>query len=366
MTAHKYIGGPRAVAATVAAGEEERGAPESAEDLDVEPAPAAEPLDLVVGSAQDALRLDRALAELLPRYSRTRLQQWIEAGAVQRNGAVPRPRDVVFAGDVLRVQPTPLPEDSADLPEPMALDIVHEDESILVLDKPAGLVVHPAAGHWSGTLLNGLLGHDPRLRGLPRAGIVHRLDADTSGLMVVARTLEAQTDLVRQLQARTVVREYWALVCGLVPASGTIDRRIARDPRNPLRFRTSNAPAAKQAVTHFRLVQSAEAGGRSFSWVACRLETGRTHQIRLHLESIGHPLLGDPLYHRGRPGMPAAGAAPAWARFGRQALHACRLQLRHPRTRQTVSWFRPPPADMRALMTSLGLRVPRKPVEVFA
>jgi 23S rRNA pseudouridine1911/1915/1917 synthase len=215
-------------------------------------------------------------------------------------------------------------------------------------------------------LLNGLLGHDPGLRGLPRAGIVHRLDADTSGLMVVARTLEAQTDLVRQLQARTVVREYWALVCGLVPASGTIDRRIARDPRNPLRFRTSNAPAAKEAVTHFRLVQSAEAGGRSFSWVACRLDTGRTHQIRLHLESIGHPLLGDPLYHRGRPGVPAAGAAPAWARFGRQALHACRLQLRHPRTCQTVSWFRPPPADMRALMTSLGLRVPRKPVEVFA
>jgi len=138
VTAHKYIGGPRAVAATVAAGEEERSAPESAEDLDVEPAPAAEPLDLVVGSAQDALRLDRALAELLPRYSRTRLQQWIEAGAVQRNGAVPRPRDLVFAGDVLRVQPTPLPEDSADLPEPMALDIVHEaPQRDAPLDRPA-------------------------------------------------------------------------------------------------------------------------------------------------------------------------------------------------------------------------------------
>lgn len=335
-----------------------------AEDLDAEPGATVGPIELVVGSAQDALRLDRALAALLPRYSRTRLQQWVEAGAVQRNGSVPRPRDLVFAGDLLRVHPTPLPEDVADLPEPMALDVVHEDESILVLDKPPGLVVHPAAGHWTGTLLNGLLAHDPGLRGLPRAGIVHRLDADTSGLMVVARTLEAQTDLVRQLQARTVVREYWALVCGLVPASGTIDRRIARDPRNPLRFRTSNAPAAKEAVTHFRLVQSAEAGGRSFSWVACRLETGRTHQIRLHLESIGHPLLGDPLYRRGRPGVPA-GAAPAWARFGRQALHACRLQLSHPRTRQTMSWFRQPPADMRALMTSLGLRVPRKPVEVF-
>ena len=334
------------------------------DDLALAPAPASETFQLVAGVDQDGLRLDRALALLLPQYSRSRLQQWIEEGAVQLNERAPRARDTVFAGDRLTLLAAPLPEQTAFTPEPMALDIVHEDEDILVLDKPAGLVVHPAAGHWSGTLLNGLLAHDPALARLPRAGIVHRLDADTSGLMVVARNLQAQTHLVRQLAGHSVMREYWAIVAGSAPAAGTSEASIARDPRNPLRFRTSNAPTAKDAVTHFRLVELATEGGRNFSWVACRLETGRTHQIRVHLESIGHPLVGDPLYRRGLPSLPATEPVP-WARFRRQALHACRLALAHPGDGQLRTWFRAPPADMRALMTSLGMRGGRKPVEVF-
>jgi 23S rRNA pseudouridine1911/1915/1917 synthase len=336
-------------------------APDDAPDT---AAPGAERFDLVAGPAQDGVRLDRALALLLPQYSRSRLQQWIEEGAVALNGRAPRARDTVFAGDRLAVQAAPLPEQTAFTPESMALDIVHEDDAIIVLDKPPGLVVHPAAGHWGGTLLNGLLAHDAALARVPRAGIVHRLDADTSGLMVVARTVQAQTHLVRQLAARSVTREYWAIVAGAAPAATTIESAIARDPRNPLRFRTSNAPTAKDAVTHVRLVELAEDGGRTFSWVACRLETGRTHQIRVHLESIGHPLVGDRLYRRGLPSLPASDPAP-WARFGRQALHACRLALVHPATGATCSWFRPPPADMRALMDSLGMRGGRKPIEVF-
>ncbi|MFN9028845.1 MAG: RluA family pseudouridine synthase [Betaproteobacteria bacterium] len=359
---HKYIGAPETQAVVL-------GAPAGAlaDDGD-EVADAADSaptgFHLVAGAAQDGVRLDRALAALLPQYSRSRLQQWIEDGAVHLNGRVPRGRDLVFAGDRLAVQAAPLPEQAAYTPEPMALDIVHEDEAIIVLDKPPGLVVHPAAGHWGGTLLNGLLAHDPMLAQVPRAGIVHRLDADTSGLMVVARDLEAHTHLVRQLAARSVLREYWAIVAGSAGAAGTIDAAIARDPRNPLRFRTSNAPTAKQAVTHFRLVELAEAGGRTFSWVACRLETGRTHQIRVHLESIGHPLVGDPLYRRGLPSLPVTDPTP-WARFARQALHACRLALVHPVEGRICTWFRAPPSDMLGLMASLGMRGGRKAVEVF-
>ena len=223
---------------------------------------------------------------------------------------------------------------------------------LVIVDKPAGLVVHPGAGNWSGTLLNGLLAHDPRLAGVPRAGIVHRLDAGTSGLMVVARTPAAQFDLVRQLQERTVHREYWALASGSVTPTMTIDAAIARDPRNPLRFRTSKAPSARSARTHVRRLAhwKADAGTKGeVSWLSCRLETGRTHQIRIHLESVGHPLLGDPLYRKHMPS-----GLHDRERLARQALHAVRLGLIHPASKSAMSWSRLPPEDLAGLLRELG------------
>jgi 23S rRNA pseudouridine1911/1915/1917 synthase len=308
------------------------------------------------------LRLDKALAVLLPHLSRGRTRSWIEAGAVTLNGAPARPRATVLAGDRIDLVEVPSAQEQAFRAEPMALEVVHADPSILVLHKPAGLVVHPAPGHWSGTLLNGLLAYDPALGQLPRAGIVHRLDADTSGLMVVARNAEAQLALVRQLQQRTMTREYWAVVHGTVPPTGTIDAAIGRDRRNPLRFSVAPGSTSKAARTGYRRAGTATfgttPGSASVSWVVCRLETGRTHQIRVHLESIGHPLVGDRLYRAGRPPVPAAAGkpTPAWSTFPRQALHACRLQLAHPASGEPLGWFAPPPADMTRLMTDLGWR----------
>lgn len=327
-------------------------------------------LHLTVDAAQHGWRLDRALAALCPQFSRSRLQQWIADGQVvlvPPRPAVLKPRDPVYAGDRIQVAAVAAPQDLAFTPEPMPLSIVHEDTALRVIDKPPGLVVHPAAGHWHGTLLNGLLAYDPALAALPRAGIVHRLDADTSGLMVVARTLEAQTDLVRQLQARTVTREYWAIVHGTCPPEGTIDAPLARDPRNPLRFSVRHGPSAREARTHFRCVGTVMADGRSFSWVSCRLETGRTHQIRVHMEHLGHPLVGDPVYRRGRPGPTADPATPAalWTTFGRQALHACRLSLRHPECGKPCTWFRAPPDDMRQLMRQLRFGRTDRPRNVW-
>jgi 23S rRNA pseudouridine1911/1915/1917 synthase len=319
---------------------------------------------LVVGREGDGERLDKYLAARLPQVSRSRLQRWIEQQAVRLNGAAARSRATVFAGDRIEVRERELPQSAAFVPEPMALDIVWEDEAILVVNKPAGLVVHPGAGNWSGTLLNGLLAHDPRLSGVPRAGIVHRLDAGTSGLLVVARTPQAQWDLVQQLAARSVVREYWAVVAGAVAPSVTVSSAIERDPRNPLRFRTGRSASARPARTYIRLLAQWDAarllapGTASgaarpvpVSWVACRLDTGRTHQIRVHLESIGHPLLGDPVYWRH---MPAALLGQSW--IERPALHACRLELRHPVSHEAMAWSCAPPADMARLMRLLGAR----------
>ncbi len=314
----------------------------------------------------EGARLDKALAVALPHTSRSRIRQWIEADRVRVNGAPLRAAASVHQGDLIEVAPLAAPEASAFVAEPMALDLVYEDESLLVLDKPAGRVVHPAAGHWSGTLLNGLLAYEPALAALPRAGIVHRLDADTSGLMVVARTEAAQIDLVRQLQARSVTREYWALVYGAAPPAGTIEAALARDPRNPLRFKTSRAATAKPARTHYRLIQAVDLEPLRVSWLACRLDTGRTHQIRVHLESIGHPLIGDPVYRNGRPALRSDDARQvALAGFARQALHACGLRLRHPASGRELHWFRAPPEDMQRLMKTLGLRGARRPVPAF-
>jgi len=294
---------------------------------------------------------------------------------VTRNGALPRAKDRVQAGDRIGLTPPPSEQRLSFAPEATvlaSLEIVHQDDSILVINKPAGLVVHPGAGNWSGTLQNGLLAFDPRQAHLPRAGIVHRLDALTSGLMVVARTPQALTELARQLQAREIQREYWAVVYGRVPAAGVIEQRLERDPRNPLRFRVTRAAAARHARTLYRCLQTV-ATVPPLSWVALRLDTGRTHQIRVHMEHLGHPLVGDPIYHRGRPAMTtspdatrqgsatrAKGALGTEVTLPRQALHACRLELTHPRTLQRLSWFRPPPVDMLVLMRAAGLRAPRR------
>jgi 23S rRNA pseudouridine1911/1915/1917 synthase len=343
-------------------GQPPRSEDDPAEDADTADAPLS---SFTVSTAEHGERLDKTLALRLPGHSRSRLQSWIEQGAVLVDGEPPqRARQPVLIGQRILVHAVPAPEDLAFAPEAMDLAIVHEDADLFVLDKPAGLVVHPAAGHWSGTLLNGLLAHDPALAALPRAGIVHRLDADTSGLMVVARNLLAQTDLVRQLQARTVRREYWAVVRGRAPERVSIEGAIERDPRNPLRFRVGQGPAAKPARTHAARLGLAQTEAGELSWVACKLETGRTHQIRVHLESLGLPLVGDPVY-RGRPPHPRIGSAP-WTNFARQALHACHLGLVHPRSGQELAWFRPPPADMRELMRELGFGPLDRPSAVFA
>lgn len=331
---------------------------------DTEDVDSAEPpLRFAVDERHAGERLDKALASLLPELSRSRLQRWVADGAVRVNGARVKARHTLAYGDLIEVAPQPSPDAAAFSPQPMELAIVHEDEAIVVLDKPAGLVVHPAAGHWSGTLLNGLLAHHPELAAVPRAGIVHRLDADTTGLMVVAKTLPAQTDLVRQLQARSVMREYWAVVHGAVPAHTTVDAPIGRDPRNPLRFRVSRAANAKTARTRIARVQATQAHATILSWVACRLDTGRTHQIRVHLESIGHPLIGDPLYRRGLP--PRDPQADDWRAFGRQALHACRLSLIHPTSGKPCDWFRAPPQDLRQLMSGLDFSPLDRPSAAF-
>ncbi|HTH74523.1 MAG TPA: RluA family pseudouridine synthase [Trinickia sp.] len=296
-------------------------------------------------------RLDKVLAKVFPEFSRSRLQSWTEAGRVLLNGAPARVRQAVPLGARIELTPDLLPEQLAFTPEPVPLEIVYEDATLLVIDKPAGLVVHPAAGNWSGTILNGLLHRYPDAAGLPRAGIVHRLDKETSGLMVVARTLEAQTDLVRQLQARTVKRRYVALVWGAMPDEGIIDAPIGRDPRERTRMAVVAGSTGKSARTRFRLVDQTIWQRQTVSAIHCDLETGRTHQIRVHCAHAGHPLLGDPVYGsaRGR-----RSSVPLPGGFARQALHAWQLGLVHPSTGRSMRWRADLPADMEELVHALG------------
>ncbi|WP_432259919.1 RluA family pseudouridine synthase [Cupriavidus sp. TMH.W2] len=331
--------------------------PEEFEDLAETPSGSAKEavsLSLEVDSASHGERLDKLLARHFSEFSRSRLQQWIESGAVRVDGQVRRPRDAVQMGNRIEIQPQDAPESSAFSPEDVPLDVVYEDDTLLVINKPAGLVVHPAAGNWSGTVLNGLLHRDPAAAALPRAGIVHRLDKETSGLMVVARSLTAQTDLVRQLQARTVKRTYIALVWGRTYDEGTIDAPIGRDPRERTRMAIVHTASGKPSRTHFRTLATVPLGRSFVSMVMCKLETGRTHQIRVHFESIGHPLVGDPVYFRAtQRGQRPAIRVPLPVPYERQALHAYKLGLVHPATGRHMSWTAQPPEDLQALIDAL-------------
>jgi len=311
-------------------------------------APDYSPITLELNPEHCGQRLDKVVAGLVPQFSRSRLQQWFEEGHVTVDGKPAKGKGTAFGDETVVVLPQPAPEDTAYTPETMVLDIVYEDDAIMVINKPAGLVVHPGSGNWSGTLLNGLLGYCPQLVSVPRAGIVHRLDKDTSGLMVVGKTLEAQTDLVRQLQARTVKREYFALVWGTPRLSGTIDSPISRDPKDRVKMAVSNAPMAKPAITHYEVLHTGEIDRRPVSLVQCRLETGRTHQIRVHMQSLGYSLVGDTVY----------GKQHLRSFFHRQALQARRLGLTHPVTGEHVEWVVPLAADFAELLERAGIDEP--------
>lgn len=296
------------------------------------------------------LRLDAALARAFPEYSRNQLSQWLRDGALTVDGGQPKPRATVRGGETVRLTVPDAP-DTESVAEAIALDIVHADDAILIINKPTGLVVHPAAGHRSGTLVNALLHYAPELSALPRAGIVHRLDKETTGLLVVARTLAAQTGLVRQLQERSVHREYRALVQGLPISGGTIELPIGRHPVD--RKRMAVVGGGRPAITHYRILHRL----RAHTLLSVQLDTGRTHQIRVHMAQVGHPVVGDPTYG-GRPrpiGGMAEPAAQALAAFRRQALHAAVLGLLHPETGAECRFEAPLPADFQALLDALIL-----------
>ena len=304
-------------------------------------------LELPAGLA--GLRLDQALAKVLPQYSRARLQGWIRAGAVTVDGRVPRTRDPVRGEEVVRIRGhlAPFGKVAADA---MALEVIYRDAGLMVIIKPAGLVVHPGAGNARNTLQNGLLAFEPALERVPRAGIVHRLDKDTSGLLVVARTPEAHTALVAALAARQIRRGYVALCTGVMTGGGTVDQPIGR--HRSLRTRMTVRTDGRAAVTHFRILERL----RAHTLVSVELETGRTHQIRVHLAHLGYPLVGDPLYG-GRRRLPAGASAAVLAElagFKRQALHAARLGLRHPASGAELDFEVPVPADFAALLAALA------------
>ena len=297
-------------------------------------------------------RLDQAAAALMPGHSRSRLQGWIKDGTLTVNGEARKPRDKVILDDVIELDAEPEVQVSWEA-EDIELDIVYEDEHLMVINKPAGLVVHPAAGHAAGTLVNAVLSYAPEVENLPRAGIVHRLDKDTSGIMVVARSLIAHTSLVDQLQTRTMGREYDAVVVGTLTGGATIDAPIGRHPRE--RKKMAVVSSGKPAVTHYRLVERFAA----HTHIRCKLESGRTHQIRVHMAHVKHPLVGDQLYG-GRMRLPKGSTEElreVLSGFNRQALHARQLTLEHPETGEVLTWEVPLPEDMVHLIEALRKHV---------
>jgi 23S rRNA pseudouridine1911/1915/1917 synthase len=289
-------------------------------------------------------RLDHTLTALFPQFSRSRLQNWLARGNLLVDGQIIKPKTKVLGGEQVIILDAMDGEESAFRPEDIPLEVMYEDDSLAIINKCENMVVHPGSGNWSGTMLNGILFRYPNSKNIPRAGIVHRLDKNTTGLMVVAKSLEAQVDLVRQLQSKSVRREYFALVNGRAPAKGTIDQPIGRHPRN--RTKMAIVTNGKNAVTHFTSLD----GGDGWSALSCLLETGRTHQIRVHLTSIGHPLLGDKSYtgntKRHAPLLDTLS-------FQRQALHAKRLTLTHPNTGELMNWCSEIPEDLQSLLTAL-------------
>jgi len=297
-------------------------------------------MQAVVPHELGGLRLDQALARLFPQYSRNRLQAWLESGhiTVENPQGRTKSRTHVAGGERIRVEPPALPSAASPQAQRMPLKVVYEDAELIVIDKPAGLVVHPGAGQPDRTLMNALLAHAPALAGVPRAGIVHRLDKDTTGLLVVAKTVSAQSSLAAQLADRSMRRVYLAVVQGDPPASGIIDAPVGRDERARVRMAVTHR--GKPARTSYRVL---ERFGHA-ALVECRLDTGRTHQIRVHFQHIRHPLVGDTVYRRGT----RRGFA-----FDRQALHACELTLIHPGKKQAMTWSAPPPRDFQRLLETL-------------
>jgi 23S rRNA pseudouridine1911/1915/1917 synthase len=306
-------------------------------------------IELQIPEELSGFRLDSALARMLPEHSRTRIKGWIEAGQV-RIGRLPcKPKDVVTAGSRVQLRMAAEPESVAVLPEAIPLKIVHEDPDVLVVDKPVGLVVHPGAGNPRHTLQNALLGWDPRLASIPRAGIIHRLDKDTSGLLMVARTLEAHTALTRALMARSVSREYLAVCVGVMTSGGTIDQPIGRHRSDRLRMTVRSD--GRPATTYYRVLERF----RAHSYLSVRLSTGRTHQIRLHLSHLKYPIVGDPVYggRFGRPRGASEELAQSLRAFGHQALHAAKLAVDHPRSGERLALETPAPPDFAALLEVL-------------
>lgn len=319
-------------------------------------------LALTIPHDLGGLRLDVALQRLMPDHSRSRLQAWIKSGLVTVNAQVSTAKTKVWGGEQIVVQVQAKPENHAFTAEDIPLTIVFEDEHILVINKPAGMVVHPAAGNWSGTLLNALLFHEPKLKDVPRAGIVHRLDKDTSGLLVVAKTLAAQTNLVRQLQARTVKREYRAIVWGQIWRNGMIDQPIGRDPRSRTKMAINRM--GKPAITRYEVLERFSVQ----TYMRCNLETGRTHQIRVHMQHLKAPIVGDPVYgFRGIVPIRAMTQTlrDAVSQFNRQALHAIKLGLLHPATDEFMEWQIELADDMKALLEAMRHEDPRDSEDDF-
>ena len=311
--------------------------------------PPTQILTVTMPVAHAGQRLDQALAAVFPQFTRSQLQQWIAAGHVRVENAIPRKRDRLRGGEQIEIHVPSVPATTA-LAENIPLDVVYEDADLLVINKPPGLVVHPGAGNREGTLLNALLHHLPALAALPRAGIVHRLDKDTSGLLVVAKTEPARQHLIAQLQARTVEREYVALIEGVLIAGGTVEAPIGRHRHDRTRMAVSSR--GRQAVSHYRVLKKY----RAHTLAQVKLESGRTHQIRVHMAHLHHPVVGDPVYG-GRLRLPkgcSALLAEQLRGFKRQALHAVKLSLVHPVTGKKMSWAASVPQDMGVLMEMLA------------
>lgn len=306
-------------------------------------------LDATIPESLSGLRVDQALAQLFSEYSRGQLTKWIKAGDVLLNKQICRPKDAVRTGDQIEIAAQQVIHDDNWKAESIDLDIIYEDDDVLIINKAAGMVVHPGAGNQNGTMVNALLAHAPQLTHIPRAGIVHRIDKDTTGLLMVAKTLQAHHSLISQLQQRSVIREYQAIACGVFTAGGTVDEPIGRHHIDRKRMAVSQN--GKPAVTHYRV----EERFRAHTHLRCKLETGRTHQIRVHMAHIRHPLLGDPLYG-GRFKIPKGmteSCLAALLNIRRQALHAGLLGFDHPATGEPISWQIPLPADMQRLLEVL-------------